>query len=215
MAEERLLPERLDTVRRELEKIGATPKVIQSLVRVGWTTPMIREAKDLTLEHGADFRHVVKLRKMGIPFPVIDELLAARSEHPDLPVVALHRCWQLCMQERTTEDDREFFRQFLDAVDGLCKEAQEFSPSPAVRSPSFLIGRLLEYIEAAGGDLERVFVELKEAPGALLSRILESSERALDHSTQVRRITGGDIAWLFTDDDPADRVDVEEKTEHG
>ena len=140
MVKEGSLPQRIEVLKHDLAAIGVTRRVIQSLVAVGWTLPMIREARDLALEHGANFRHVVKLRKKEIPFPVIDELFAARSEHPGLPVIALWRCWQLCMQDRITADDREFFSQFLGAVEDLFQEARARLQSSVAKRDSFIFG---------------------------------------------------------------------------
>lgn len=187
-----------DTRRQQLERAnaagkvlahqaGLTPGRLQRLFREGWTLPMVRQAAEIAVTERVRLRYIVRLHNHGVPMPVIPEILEIRSQYSYLSGFSIFRYWQLCMPPgEPTEDDREFFRTFLGAAEDLFALAEERLRSGVARSPSFIFGRLLEYIEAAGRDAERVYHELTDNPEALLDRILATSERSLDFGTQQR-----------------------------
>ncbi len=171
---------------RYLAEIGAGPKLRVALMKSEWTLPMVRDARDIAQIHGVRMGHIVRLKNMGMTLDIISELIPFRNERDGFTIPLLYRCWQFCGESGTRECDREFFSYFLEAVDDLILVASEVMRSAVTRSPSFLVGRLLEYAEITGYTAERVYQELTADPQALLERILEMSMRGRDRGSTAR-----------------------------
>lgn len=189
-------------------RIGMGPETAGRLLERGWTPPEIRRAMELAEMRRVKFPYIVRLANIGATLPVIEDILEIRSEYPNLSGPALFRCWELCMPPDAEEPDRQFLRSFLDAADDLIAVAESTLTSAVARSTGFVLGRLLEYVEATGRDFERVYQELLTSPEALLDRILAESTRSLDHGTEPRVRRG--TAW-DADEDEDSLADMEDK----
>lgn len=172
-------------VRQELDLSGIKFREVEALVVLGWTVPMVREAADIAKVQEVPLGYIARLNERGISLPVIAELIEIRKEHPELSVLALHRAWKLCMNDRViTDNDRAFFVEFLDACEELFNEAAAQLTSHVTRQPSFVFSRLIRYTATeAGGDLQAVYREILDDADALLGRIMQAGERGSGHQT--------------------------------
>lgn len=188
---------------RALVRYNPSDKLLKRLTQNGWTAEMIKDARTIAVSQRVRFGYIARLHEhYQIPFPVIQELLVVRSEKRDLSIPSLYRCWTFCVQ-RDTEEDEAFFHEFIEGLDELFDEAEERLQNPVARTKSFILGRVLEYIESSNGDIERVFRELLDNPEDLLAKILAASKRSDDRGDQGYLVIPVklNVADLIDDDD--------------
>lgn len=172
-----------------LQEAGLRYGKAETLVRAGWTLPMVREAADIAQVSGVRFGYIARMERLGIPIKVVGELIEFKQDYPDLSMPLLWQCWQMCVEQRlVTDDDRAFFISFLEAAESLFQEAAVHMRTGVTRSPSFVFRRLLHYAKTqAHGDLEMVMQEIFDDPEGMIERIMDVGE----HGTSPGRVHRG------------------------